>query len=196
MALVEEKQEPQVEETPEKDSFYYSISKYAGDYLFPAEFEPTDKLPLSRYNQEGILKDQFFREVRSYFASIQPRPRASRVGQRQGPTYEDRTRPDIPFNEQERPYIEELEKGLILKFAGPEFRDTVYRTKREAERKEDMKKNEGPVGVMTKEQVLKDIADRIGSVQWRPKNDSHKAIVASRPGVSKKYQRELEDESN
>jgi hypothetical protein len=142
------------------------------------------------------MREEFFREVRSYFASIQPRPRASRAGQRQGPTYEDRTRPDIPFNDQERPYIEEIEKGLILKFRGPEFRDTVYRTKREAERKEDMKKNEGPVGVMTKEQVLKDIADRIGSVQWRPKNDSHKAIVASRPGVSKKYQRELEDESN
>jgi hypothetical protein len=193
MAGEEEQIEPQIEESPERDALYYSISKYAGDILFPAEIEPSDKLPLSRYNQEGILREEFFREVRSYFAGIRPMPRPSRAGQRQGPTYQDRGRPEIPFNEQERPFLEELEKGLILKFRGPEFRDTVYRTKREAERKEGMKQA-GPVGVMSKEEVLKDIADRIGSVQWRPKNESHKAIVSSRPGISKEYQRELEDE--
>jgi hypothetical protein len=187
-----EQGEPQII-SPEQDAFYYTISKYAGDLLFPAEIEVSDSLPLSRYNQDGILREEFFREVRSYFSSIQPRPRPSRAGQRQGPTYTAPGHPEIPFNDQERPFLEEIEKGLILKFRGPEFRDTVYRTKREAERKEDMKQA-GPVGVMSKDEVLKDIADRIGSVQWRPKNDSHKAIVASRPGISKQYQRELDDE--
>lgn len=188
-----EQGEPQVEVSPEQDAFYYTISKYAGDLLFPAEYEPTDKLPLSRYNQEGLQREEFFREVRGYFAGIRPTPRPSRAGQRQGPTYTAPNHPEIPYNDQDRPYLEDIEKGLILKFRGPEFRDTVYRTKREAERKEDMKQA-GPIGVMTKDEVLKDIADRIGSVQWRPKNESHKAIVSSRPGISKKYQRELDDE--
>jgi hypothetical protein len=192
MADEREQGEPQIT-SPEQDAFYYTISKYAGDLLFPAEIEVSDSLPLSRYNRDGILREDFFREVRSYFSSIRPIPRASRVRERQGQTYELRGHPEIPFNDQERPFLEEIENGLILKFRGPEFRDTVYRTKREAERKEDMKQA-GPVGVMSKDEVLKDIADRIGSVQWRPKNESHKAIVSARPGISKQYQRELDDE--
>jgi hypothetical protein len=189
---VEPTVEPLVEENPEKDAFYYAISKFAGDYLFPAEQQTTG--PLSRFNRDALQREDFFREVKSYFAAIRPIPRPSRAGQhRQGPTYEDRLHPEIPFNDQDRPYLEEVEKGLILKFRGPEFTGTVYRTAREAERREGMKK-EGPIGVMSKEEVLRDIANQIGTIQWRPKNESHKAIITSRPGIRKEYQRELEDE--
>jgi hypothetical protein len=193
MALIEEQIEPRVEESPEKDAFYYAISKYAGDILFPAEHETSDRLPLSRYNQEGILRDEFFREVRGYFSSIRPIPRASRAGNRQGPTYTDLGAQNIPFNAPREQYLENLEEGLILKFRGPDFRGTVYRTKREAERKEDMKKV-SPVGIMSRDEMLRDIANQIGNVQWRPKNDNHKAIISSRPGIRKEYQRELENE--
>lgn len=187
-------QEEIIEESPEQDSsFYYTISKYGGDVFFPAEIEPSDKLPLSRFNSEGMARSQFFDQVRGYFSTIRAGPRASRVRERQGPTYTGGS-PDIAFNDQDRPFLEKLEEGLILKFRGPEFQGTVYRTKREAERKQDQKR-EGPVGVMSKEEMLRDLADKIDSVQWRPKSNNHKAIVAARPGISHKHQKELEDES-
>lgn len=89
------------------------------------------------------------------------------------------------------PYMEDVEQRLISKFQPEELRDTVYRTKREKERKEGQKKEFTP-RAMSKEDFLNDLRNRIDSVPWREKNPNHAAKVAARPGIRNKYQQEID----
>lgn len=209
MAGIEPIVEPDVEGSPESDESRWTvISKYAGDYFFPAQSEEPGSLIVDSQFQapswlggalvSAMSRDQFFREVRSRFSSIPWQERASRAsGIPRAPRPAGAPQaPSIPigqpgaFNDQERPFMEALQQGLMAKFAPEARQSTMYRTKREAERREKQVKEFTPVP-MSKASFLADLEDKIGSVQWRAKNPDHGPKVANRPGISKKYQEEL-----
>jgi hypothetical protein len=205
--------EPIVEESPESDDSKWTvISKYAGDYFFPPlQEEPVSMVSSSTFQApswlggaivSSISRDQFFNEVRGRFSSIPWQARASRAsGIPRAPGATGATgspqAPSIPigqpgaFNDQERPFMEALQQGLMAKYAPEARQQTMYRTKREAERREKQVKEFTPVP-MSKASFLQDLEDKIGSVQWRAKNPNHAPKVANRPGISKKLQEELD----
>lgn len=195
--------EPSLEGNPESESWLYSISKYAGDYYMPPEVsEPPPTviqswIPIPAWLGGGqvpaITRERFFSEVRDKFSHIPWTSRASRAREiaidkrraeameGEGPSPADRT-----------PYMEDVEQRLISKFRGEDLRDTVYRTKREKERNEGQKKEFTP-RVMSKADFLNDLENRISSVQWREKNPNHAAKIASRPGIRKQFQQEIDN---
>lgn len=202
--------EPLVEIPPEEDTSTWNvISKYAGDYFYPALVEGDESQIVDTPFQSpswlggalvsSISRDQFFREVRSRFSSIPWEPRASRAtGAPRAPRpLGVNQSPSIPlgqpgaFNDQEKPFMEALQQGLMAKYAPEARHETMYRTKREAERREKQVKDFTPVP-MSKADFLNDLEAKIDSVQWRPKNPDHSPKVANRPGISKQYQEELD----
>jgi hypothetical protein len=202
--------EPLIEPPIEEDTSTWNvISKYAGDYFYPALVEGDESLLVDTQFKapswlggalvSSMSRDQFFREVRSRFSSIPWEPRASRasgIPRAPRPTGAPQTQP-IPigqpgaFNDQERPFMEALQQNLMAKFRPEARQSTMYRTKREAERREKEVKDFTPVP-MSKADFLADLEDKIGSVQWRAKNPDHSPKIANRPGVSKLYQEELD----
>ena len=201
--MIEPIVEPQVEGKPEAPAWFYTISKYAGDIFFPPEIEtPAEPGIITAPGGSpitGINKQQFFNEVRAYFRGVPWTPRASRAGfggsrSSPQPTYPTTpTGQNIAVTPPESPYMERVEQLLIAKFKPEARTGTTYQQKREAERREGQKKEFTP-RVLSKDDFLKDLSDRIESVNWRPANPKHTAKI-SRPGVSRQFQRELEDES-
>jgi hypothetical protein len=203
--------EPLVEPPVEEDlSTWNVISKYAGDYFYPALVEGDESQIVDTPFQapswlggalvSSISRDEFFREVRSRFSSIPWEPRASRAtgapraprGPAGGPGATGPSGSPAPAPGPVEPnFMEALQQGLMAKYAPEARQSTMYRTKREAERREKQVKDFTPVP-MSKADFLKDLEDKIDSVQWRPKNPDHGPKVANRPGISKKYQEELD----
>lgn len=176
-------QEPVVEEIPESvfDSWWRSYSKFAGERIYS--------------------RDEFFDEVGSQFRAVPFRDRKSRAGPGgpripRGPPASPAL-PVTPLNMNAPDigdvFMEKLEQGLMAKFRPESRESTMYRTMREAERKEGMKQD-FKVRPMSKDDFLRDLQNQISSVQWKEKRSVHKATIA-RPGIRKKYQEELKDES-
>lgn len=176
-------QEPHVEEVPESvfDSWWRSYSKYGGERIYS--------------------RDEFFDEVGSQFRAVPHRDRKSRAGlggpripKAPGPSP---ALPVVPQNlnvpDLGDMFMEKLEQGLMAKFRPESRESTMYRTMREAERKEGEKKV-FKVRPMSKDDFLRDLQNQISSVQWKEKRSVHKATL-NRPGIRKKYQEELKDES-
>lgn len=204
MAGIEPNVEPIVEPSPESDESRWTvISKYAGDYMFPAQVEdPPSRVTDSWFTApswlggsqvSAISRERFFSEVRSKFSSIPWTTRATRAKEiaRAQPKAFDTQGAPIPFNEQQSPFMEALQQGLMAKFRPESRLDTMYRVKRETERREKQVKEFKPIP-MTKAEMLADLENKISDVQWRPKNPDHSPKVANRPGISKKYQEELD----
>lgn len=203
MPGIEPKIEPNLEGNPESESWLYSISKYAGDFYMPPVVSEPPPMVIQSWisipswlgggQVPAITRERFFSEVRDKFSHIPWTSRASRAREiaidnrrieaMEGTTPADRT-----------PYMEDVEQRLISKFRGEDLRDTVYRTKREKERKDGQKKEFTP-RVLSKEQFLEDLENRISSVQWREKNPNHGAKVGARPGIRKQFQQEIDHES-
>jgi len=199
----EERQEPVIEGNPESEAWLNTISKYAGDYFFPAQVEDPPSLVsdntirapgwLGGSQVSVISRERFFSEVRSRFSSIPWTDRASRAKEiaRAAPRQTDSQGAPIPFNEPQTPFMESLQQGLMAKFRPEARQSTMFRTRREAERRERQVKEFRPIP-MTKAEMLADLENKIGSVQWRAKNPDHGPKVANRPGISRKYQEELD----
>jgi len=175
----EEQQEPQVEEIPEGtwDAWFRSYQKFTAERIY--------------------TRDEFFDEISYQFRGVPYRPRPSRAGQGRGfgtgpaipslPTIPN-IAPDVSDT-----FMERLEQGLMAKFM-PESRAlTMYRAKREAERREGAVK-EYNVRTMSKEDFLEDLSNQIASVPWKEKKAVHKSAI-SRPGLRSELQRELRDGS-
>lgn len=180
-------QEPQVEEIPESvfDSWWRSYSKFSTERIYS--------------------RDEFFDEVGSQFRAVPFRDRASRAGPSTGiPRVPGSPRipkapslpitpPNINVPDTGDSFLERVEQGLMAKFRPESRESTMYRTMREAERKEGAKKD-FKVRPMSKDDFLNDLQNQISSVPWKEKRSVHKATI-SRPGIRKKYQEELKDES-
>lgn len=176
-------QEPVQEEIPESifDSWWRTYSKFSTDRIYS--------------------RDEFFDEIGSQFRAVAYRDRKSRAGQ--GPPRIPKAPSPIPSLPVTPPnmnvpditdiFMEKLEQGLMAKFRPESRESTMYRTMREAERKEGMKQD-FKVRPMSKDDFLRDLQNQISSVQWKEKRSVHKATIA-RPGIRKKYQEELKDES-
>jgi len=176
-------QEPVVEEVPDSvfDSWWRSYSKFAAERIYS--------------------RDEFFDEVASQFRGVPFNERKSRAGQ--GPPRIPKAPspvlalPVTPLNmnvpDISDIFMEKLEQGLMAKFLPESRESTMYRTMREAERKEGMKQD-FKVRPMSKEDFLRDLQNQISSVQWKEKRSVHKATI-SRPGIRKKYQVDLKNES-
>lgn len=152
----------------------------------------------SKFSTERIYsRDEFFDEVGSQFRAVPYRDRKSRAGLGAPRIPKAPSMPVTPQNmnvpDLGDMFMEKLEQGLMAKFRPESRESTMYRTMREAERKEGEKKD-FKVRPMSKDDFLRDLQNQISSVQWKEKRSVHKATIA-RPGIRKKYQEELKDES-
>lgn len=150
----------------------------------------------SKYSTERIYsRDEFFDEVASQFGWVPYRERKSRAGT--GPARIPKA-PSLPVTPENmnvpdfgEKFMEKLEQGLMAKFRPESRESTMYRTMREAERKEGLIKD-FKIQPTSKEDFLRDLQDKISSVEWKEKKNVHKATI-TRPGIRKKYQEELRD---
>lgn len=169
------------------------------------EMEPLDPGILSswyrsfqKFTQERIYtEDEFFDEISYQFRGVPYRPRASRAGQGSGrisgpPLPVPPAFPNIAPKPSES-FMEQLEQGLMAKFRPEDRASTMYRTMREAERKEGQVKDY-KVKSMSPEAFLEDLKNQISSVQWKEPKASHKATLA-RPGLRQNLQKELDNGS-
>lgn len=178
--IQEPRVEPPVEYVPEESVFeawWRTYTKFTTDRIY--------------------TREEFFDEVGSQFRAVPYRERKSRAGPAV-PGIPKVPRPGLPITPASALapdtgdlFMERLQQGLMAKFRPESRESTMYRTMREAERKEGAKKDY-KVRPMSKEAFLKDLEAQVSSVQWKEKKSVHKATIA-RPGLRQNLQRELKD---
>lgn len=152
----------------------------------------------NKFSTERIYsRDEFLDEISMQFRGVPYRDRKSRAGLGapripKAPSLPV-TPPNLNVPDISDLFMEKLEQGLMAKFLPESRESTMYRTMREAERKEGMKQD-FKVRPMSKDDFLRDLQNQISSVQWKEKRSVHKATIA-RPGIRKMYQEELKNES-